>query len=88
MPNVIYFLIYKGTEEYQETLVLANNMTKGKMKKILMKWGGGKVKTFVAYYDNDIRLVPSFRDGFPLLASKFYVVYDITMSEDSHLFAT
>ena len=50
--------------------------------------GGGKVKTFVAYYDNDIRLVPSFRDRFPLLTSKFYVVYGVTISEDSHLFAT
>ena len=39
VPNVIYFLIYRGTAEYQGTLVLANNMTKGKMKRLLVKAG-------------------------------------------------
>ena len=38
-PNVIYFVIYRGTEEYQGTLVLANNMTKGKMRGLLVKAG-------------------------------------------------
>ena len=37
--NVIYFVIYRGTEEYQGTLVLANNMTKGKMRGLLVKAG-------------------------------------------------
>lgn len=42
VSNVMYFLIYRETKEYQETLVLANKMTKGKMKKILVKMGGVK----------------------------------------------
>lgn len=39
IPNVLYFFLYRNTEEYQETLVLVNNMTKGKATKILVKVG-------------------------------------------------
>jgi O-antigen/teichoic acid export membrane protein len=39
IPNVIYFIAYRGTEEYQQSLILANNMTKGKFARLLRKLG-------------------------------------------------
>ena len=35
IPNVIYFLVYHKMDEYQQTLVLVDHMTKGKAKQIL-----------------------------------------------------
>lgn len=35
VPNVIYFLMYRKFEEYQQALVLADHMTNGRMKKEL-----------------------------------------------------
>lgn len=39
VPNLIYFVAFRKTEEYNQTLNLADNMTKGKLKKILLKLG-------------------------------------------------
>lgn len=39
IPNLIYFLFYRNTQEYQDSLVLANNMTKGKFSRGLRKLG-------------------------------------------------
>lgn len=39
LPNLMYFIIYRKTPEYKQTLVLVNNMTKGKAKKLLKKIG-------------------------------------------------
>lgn len=39
IPNLFYFFIYGRTTEYQETLLLVNNMTRGKIKGILVKVG-------------------------------------------------
>lgn len=39
IPNLIYFLFYRNTQEYQDSLVLANNMTKGKFSRGLRKFG-------------------------------------------------
>lgn len=42
------------------------------------------MKTYAAYYDNDIRLSSSSGGIFSLLASKFDVVYGVAMSEDCY----
>lgn len=34
-PNVIYFIVYHKMDEYQQTLVLVDHMTNGKVKRIL-----------------------------------------------------
>lgn len=39
VPNVIYFLAFRKTEEYNQALHLADNMTKGKINKVLVKLG-------------------------------------------------
>ena len=39
VPNVIYYIVYRKTEEFQGTLVLANSMTKGKLRKMLVMVG-------------------------------------------------
>lgn len=39
VPNLIYFVAFRKTEEYNQALNLLNNMTKGKMKKVLLKLG-------------------------------------------------
>lgn len=39
VPNIMYFLIYRKTEEFQQMLVLLNNMTRGKARKMLIKFG-------------------------------------------------
>lgn len=39
LPNLIYFIIYRKSEEYQQTLVLVDHMTKGKLTKLLYKLG-------------------------------------------------
>lgn len=39
IPNGIYYLVYRKTEEYDQTLELVNIMTKGKFKKILKMVG-------------------------------------------------
>ncbi len=42
------------------------------------------MKTYAAYYDNDIRLSSSSGGIFSLLSSKFDVVYGVTMSDDCY----
>lgn len=39
MPNIIYFVAYRNTEEYQASLVLVNNITKGKLTGLLRRLG-------------------------------------------------
>ena len=39
IPNAIYFIVYKKTKEYQDALILANTMTKGKLLRIFKKLG-------------------------------------------------
>lgn len=39
VPNLIYYLLFKNSEEYKETLLLVEKMTKGKMNKVLVKLG-------------------------------------------------
>lgn len=39
VPNLIYYLTFRKTEDYQQTLQLADKMTKGKMNKVLVKLG-------------------------------------------------
>lgn len=39
IPNFLFFLAYRKTNEYNQTLYLANNMTKGKIAGILKKLG-------------------------------------------------
>ncbi len=39
VPNAIYYLIFRKTKEYQQALHLANNMTKAKISKVLIKLG-------------------------------------------------
>ena len=39
VPNVIYFLVFRKTYEYNQALHLLNNMTKGKINKVLVKMG-------------------------------------------------
>lgn len=39
VPNVIYFLVFRKTYEYNQVLHLLNNMTKGKINKVLVKLG-------------------------------------------------
>lgn len=39
IPNLIYFLFYRNTQEYQDSLALANNITKGKFTRGLRKLG-------------------------------------------------
>lgn len=39
VPNLIYYLTFRKTEEYRQTLQLVDKMTKGKMKKVLLKLG-------------------------------------------------
>lgn len=38
-PNLIYYLTFRKTEEYRQTLQLVDKMTKGKMNKVLVKLG-------------------------------------------------
>ncbi|MGN0151049.1 MAG: oligosaccharide flippase family protein [Wujia sp.] len=39
VPNLIYYIAYRNRAEYQQSLILVNKMTKGKLKIILMKVG-------------------------------------------------
>lgn len=39
VPNAIYYLTFRKTEEYNQALHLADNMTKGKMNRVLVKLG-------------------------------------------------
>lgn len=39
VPNLIYYLTFRNTEEYRQTLLLVDKMTKGKMSKVLVKLG-------------------------------------------------
>lgn len=39
LPNLLYFVIYRKTYEYQELLTMVNKMTKGKIDRILRKLG-------------------------------------------------
>lgn len=39
VPNLIYYLTFRKTEEYRQTLLLVDKMTKGKMNMILHKLG-------------------------------------------------
>ena len=39
VPNAIYFVVFRKTKEYNQALNLLNNMTKGKIKKVLLKLG-------------------------------------------------
>lgn len=39
IPNLIYYLAFKNTEEYNQSLLLVDKMTKGKMNKVLVKLG-------------------------------------------------
>lgn len=39
VPNLIYYLTFKKTEEYNQTLHLLNNMTKGKIGRVLVRLG-------------------------------------------------
>ena len=39
VPNMIYYLTFRKTEEYRQTLQLADKMTKGKINKVLLKMG-------------------------------------------------
>ena len=39
VPNLIYYLVFKKTKEFQQSLQLVDKMTKGKMNKVLVKLG-------------------------------------------------
>ena len=39
LPNAIYYLAFRNTDEYNQALHLADNMTKGKMNRVLVKLG-------------------------------------------------
>lgn len=39
VPNLIYYLTFRNTEEYNQSLLLVDKMTKGKMNKVLVKLG-------------------------------------------------
>lgn len=39
VPNMIYYLAFRNTEEFQQSLQLVDKMTKGKMNKVLVKLG-------------------------------------------------
>lgn len=39
LSNICYFVIYRKTKEYQQSLELVNKMTSGKIKKLLIKLG-------------------------------------------------
>lgn len=39
VPNLIYYLAFKNTGEFQQSLQLVDKMTKGKMNKVLVKLG-------------------------------------------------
>lgn len=39
VPNTLYYFVFRKTKEYQQTLLLANHMIKGKMKRILLILG-------------------------------------------------
>lgn len=39
VPNLIYYLTFRKTKEYRQTLQLVDKMTKGKMNKVLYKLG-------------------------------------------------
>ena len=39
VPNLIYFLAFRKTKEFQQSLQLVDKMTKGKMNKVLVKLG-------------------------------------------------
>lgn len=39
VPNLIYYLVFKKTKEFQQSLQLVDKMTKGKMGKVLVKLG-------------------------------------------------
>lgn len=39
VPNLIYYLSFRNTEEYHQTLQLVDKMTKGKMGKVLVRLG-------------------------------------------------
>lgn len=39
VPNLIYYLTFRKTEEFRQTLQLVDKMTKGKMNKVLLKLG-------------------------------------------------
>lgn len=39
VPNTIYLLVFRKTDEYNQALNLMNNMTKGKINKVLVKLG-------------------------------------------------
>lgn len=39
VPNLIYFLAFRRTKEFQQSLQLLDKMTKGKMNKVLVKLG-------------------------------------------------
>lgn len=41
VPNLIFYLTFRKTEEYRQTLLLVDKMTKGKMNKVLVKLGMG-----------------------------------------------
>ena len=39
VPNLLYFLVFRKTEEYNQALHLADNMTRGKIKNVLVNLG-------------------------------------------------
>lgn len=39
IPNTLFFITYRKTNEYQAALLLMNNMTKGKLSSVLKKFG-------------------------------------------------
>ena len=39
VPNLIYYLVFRKTKEFQQSLQLVDKMTKGKMSKVLVKLG-------------------------------------------------
>ena len=39
VPNIIYYLAFRKTKEFQQSLQLVDKMTKGKMSKVLVKLG-------------------------------------------------
>lgn len=39
VPNLIYYLVFRRTKEFQQSLQLVDKMTKGKMNKVLVKLG-------------------------------------------------
>lgn len=39
VPNFIYFLSYRNSDEFQQSLQLVDKMTKGKIKKVIIKLG-------------------------------------------------